>query len=51
MNLCIEVQEEAFRKDANKNFIRMQLLSCLTTDDAKSTSDVYSHYCVAGLPY
>jgi len=47
----VEEQEEAVRKDANNNFRRMQLLSSLTTEDAKSTSNVYSHYCMGGLTY
>ena len=55
MNLYVEGQEEAVRKDANSNFMQMQLLSCLTIEDAKSTSNVYSHYCGCleggGLPY
>jgi len=48
MNLYIEEEEEAVRKDANSNFKQMQLLSCLTTEDAKSTSNVYSHYYMGG---
>ena len=51
MNLHVEEQEETDRKDANSNFRQMQLLSCLTAEDTKSTYNVCSHYCVGGLPY
>jgi hypothetical protein len=51
MNLYVEEQEEAVGKDANNNFRQIQLRSCLTTEDVKRTSKVYSHYCMAGLPY
>jgi hypothetical protein len=51
MNLYVEEQEEAVGKDANSISRQIHLRSCLTTGDAKSTCKVYSHYCIAGLPY
>ena len=50
MNLYVEEEEEDVRKDANSNFMQMQLLSCLTAEDAKNTSNVCSHYYMGGLP-